>query len=278
MVRGCVTGRGFWFPAVIAAVLFLGTAVHAETFTVPGTGACESIVAELAEAFNRATPGDSVAIPPSTGSGGGIDAVRKGEAALARVARPLKDAEVKEGLVQILFARDVVAFVVGRQVKIKNLSASQLAAIFSGKFTDWKEVGGPAGPIRVVAREAGDSSLTVIQKHLEAFRNLAFSPQAKVLLYDRITVETLDRHRNSIGFATLSMMQWSNGGITPVSLDGVTPTRENVLAGRYPIEEPYSFVYRKELTPAAGRFVAFVFSPAGRRIIENRGLIAVDRR
>ncbi|MBE0558251.1 MAG: substrate-binding domain-containing protein, partial [Proteobacteria bacterium] len=171
-----------------------------------------------------------------------------------------------------------VAFVVGRQVRITNLSARQLAAIFSGKIADWREVGGPAGPIRVVTREPGDSSLIVIQKQLDAFRNLVFSPRAKVLLYDRITVETLDKYKHSIGFVTLSSMQRSNGGITPISLDGVAPTRENLLSGRYPLEEHYAFVYRKDPAPAAGRFLAFVFSPAGRGIIEKRGMIAVDRR
>ena len=268
----------FGFPAVVAAALLLETAVYAETLTVPGTGACEPIVSELAEAFNRANPGDRVTVPPSTGSGGGISAVLNGEAPLARVARPLKDSEEKEGLVQTVFARDAVAFVVGRQVKIANLSTRQLAAIFSGKIADWKEVGGPAGPIRVIVREPGDSSLIVIQKQLDAFHNLAFSPRAKVLLYDRATVEALDKYKNSIGFVTLSSMRWSNGGITPISLDGVAPTRQKLLSGRYRLEEHYAFVCRKDPAPAVGKFLAFVLSPAGRDIIEKRGMIAVDRR
>ncbi len=278
MRRGCLSGRSVWFPAVVATALLLEAAVYAETLTVPGTGACEPIVSELAEAFNKANPGDRVTVPPSTGSGGGISAVIKGEASLARVARPLKDSEEKEGLVRVVFARDVVAFVVGRQVKITNLSARQLAAIFSGKITDWKDVGGPAGPIRVIMREPGDSSLIVIQKQLGAFQNLGFSPRAKMLLYDRATVETLDKYKNSIGFVTLSSMRWSNGGITPISLDGVAPTRQNILSGRYRLEEHHAFVFRKDPSPAASRFLAFVFSPAGRGIIENGGLIAVDRR
>jgi phosphate transport system substrate-binding protein len=91
-------------------------------------------------------------------------------------------------------------------------------------------------------------------------------------------VETLDKYKNSIGFITMSAMQWSNGGIAPFSLDGVAPTRENILSGTYRLAEDYAFVYKKELAPAAGRFVDFVFSPAGRGIIERRGMIAADRR
>ncbi len=272
------TGWAFWLSAVAAAAALGGTPLHGETLTIPGTGACEPIVAELAEAFNRANPVDRVSVPASTGSGGGIAAVLKGETPLARVARPLKAAEEHEGLVRLPFARDVVVFVVGKGVKVRSLSVPQLAAIFSGKITDWQGVGGAPGPIRVVTREAGDSSLIVIQDRLEPFRTLSFSPQAKVLLYDRITVETLDKYKNSIGFVTHSSLRWSRGGLSPIALDGIAPTRENFRSGRYPLEEHYAFVTRETPGPLAERFLAFVYSPAGRGIIEQRGMIALERR
>jgi len=59
---------------------------------------------------------------------------------------------------------------------------------------------------------------------------------------------------------------------------GVVPNRENAVTGRYRLVEDYSLVFKKPLTPAAGRFVEFVFSPAGRKIIDGSGLIAVERR
>jgi phosphate transport system substrate-binding protein len=232
----------------------------------------------LAEAFNRINPEIKVTVPPSTGSGGGISVVLSGEASLARVARPLKPQEQEQGLAPLLFARDVVAFVVGRQVKVTNLTAAQLAAVFSGRIDNWKALGGQEGKIRVVTREPGDSSLTVIREQLKEFKNIAFSPEAKVILYDRMAVETIGKYKNAMGFVTTSSAKWSREGIRPISLAGVAPTRENVLAGKYPLCEDFSLVYRKELKPASRKFVDFVFSPEGRKVIEASGLIALDRR
>lgn len=61
-------------------ILFAAPPAWGETLSIPGTGACEPILADLAAAFNKAHPGDQVVVPRSSGSGGGIQAVLKGEA------------------------------------------------------------------------------------------------------------------------------------------------------------------------------------------------------
>jgi phosphate transport system substrate-binding protein len=145
-MKGCRWGRLFRrFGMPLAAWFLFAAPVFGETLTIPGTGACEPVLADLAAAFNRGNPGEQVTVPPSTGSGGGISSVLKEEASLARVARRLKTEEEKQGLVSIVFARDVVAFVVGREVKLSNLSSNQLEAIFSGKIDNWKAFGGQGG-------------------------------------------------------------------------------------------------------------------------------------
>jgi phosphate transport system substrate-binding protein len=264
--------------AWIAVRLLSAAPAFGETLHVPGTGACEPVMAALAEAFNRGNPAEQVVVPPSTGSGGGIEAVLRGEAFLARVARRLKAKEEEQGLVAIPFARDRVVFVVGRQVKVTNLSSEQLAAIFSGKIDHWKGVGGPEGKIRVIVREPGDSSLGVILEKLPAFKNIVFSPEAKVILFDQGAVEALDKYGNAIGFITTSSMKWSKGRIRPISLDGVAPTWENVRKGKYPLIEEFTLVCKKDPKPLAGKFINFVFSTEGKKVIETHGLLSVERR
>jgi phosphate transport system substrate-binding protein len=272
------TMNGLLFLALLAAGMLQGAEGFGATLAVPGTGACEVILTELAEAYNLGNPEEPINIPPSIGSGGGIKAVLDGEAQLARVARRLKAEEEQQGLVSLVFARDAVAFVVGKRVEISNMNAGQLAAIFTGKIDNWKDVGAGEGSIRVVGREPGDSSLSVIQEHLKEFKEIAFTPKAKIILYDRETVETLAKYKNSVGFIPLSAAKWAEGAIKQISLDGVAPTRVNVLAGTYRLVEDFAFVYKNELRPGAGRFVEFVFSEEGKKILEKNGLIAVDRR
>jgi phosphate transport system substrate-binding protein len=270
-----------WVPVLVllAALMVTGKAAFGKSLLIPGTGACEAILGDLAEAYNKSNPGDNIIVPKSTGSGGGIAAVLKGQAHLARVARPLKDAELQQGLVQLFFARDIVAFVVGKDVKVKNLNSDQLVAIFSGKIRNWKDVGGHSSPIRVISREPGDSSLAVIEEHIKEFRNMTSSPHAKVIIYDRETVETLAKYKNSVGYITMASALWAKGNINPIAVDSVAPTRENVLSGKYPLFEDFSFVYKKSsIEPLAKRFVDFVFSQEGKRVIESKGLIAIDRK
>jgi phosphate transport system substrate-binding protein len=269
---------GLFFLALLAVEMLPVAEGFGATLPIPGTGACEVVLTELAEAYNLGNPEEPINIPPSTGSGGGLKALLGGEAQLARVARRLKAEEEGQGVVHLVFARDAVAFVVGKQVEISNLNAGQLAAIFTGKIDNWKDVGGEAAVIRVIGREPGDSSLIVIQEHLKEFKEIAFTPKAKILLYDRDAVETLAKYKNSIGFIPMSSEKWAEGAIKPISLDGVAPIRANILAGTYRLVEDYAFVYKKELTPGAGRFVEFVFSKEGKNILEKNGLITVERR
>jgi len=169
------------------------------------------ILTELAKAYNWGNQEEPIQVPPSTGSGGGIKAVLAGEAQLARVALQLKTDEVQQGLISLVFARDVVAFVVGKEVGVSNLSAGQLAAIFTGKIENWQEVGARAAIIRVVGREPGDSSLNVIREHLKEFEGLSFTSKAKIALYDRDNLETLAKCKNSIGFIPMSAERWAKG-------------------------------------------------------------------
>jgi phosphate transport system substrate-binding protein len=274
--RRCLCGCGF--SVVLVALILLKAPVFGEELVIPGTGACEPILAELAAAFSKANPGDQVSVPPSNGSGGGINAVLKGEASLARVARPLKEKEEQQGLVYLMFARDAVAFVVGKDVSVSNLTTGQVIDIFSGAIEKWQDVGGGKGSIRVITREPGDSSLAVIQEHIKEFKNLQVAPKAKVIMYDQATVETLDKYKNSVGFITMSSKKWGKGGIKTVSFDSVAPSRDNIVSGKYRLVENYAFVYKKSLAPAAGKFVDFVFSKEGKKIMEGNGLIVADKK
>lgn len=262
-----------WRSAFLLLLLSLSWAGSAfpSPLEVPGTGACEAVLGKLAAAFNARHPGYAVAVPPSTGSGGGIRAVMEGEAALARVARPLEAGEAGAGLRYRAFARDAVVFAVGRDVTVESLTWEELAAIFSGRIKSWDEVGGPRAPIRLLLREEGDSSLREIRRQVREFREISFDKGAKVLYHDREMVEMLTKYRTAIGWLTLSSLEGT--GLRPLSLNGVAPTARNVASGRYWLTSEYAFVYREErLAGAVRAFVDFTLYGPGRRILEDSGL------
>jgi phosphate transport system substrate-binding protein len=265
---------------LLAAGIFFGlsSASGAATLTIPGTGACEAALRSVAAVYERSHPQAKVVIPPSVHSEGGIRQVIDGKAVLARVSRPLTPEEAGTGLTYRVFARDAVVFAVGAGVRTRNLTIRQLADIFSGKIGTWEQLNGGKGPIRVLYRQTGDSNLTRMQATFKEFRDLRFTPQGKALYYDHEMLDMLLKYGNSVGFLTLSSIHESGSPIQHLSIDGVAPTKENIVAGRYLLVTEYALVHRKgDLPPEAGGFIDFLFSGEGRASLAVHGLVPVEK-
>lgn len=248
------------------------------TLTIPGTGSCETVLKSVAAAYEKTHPWMQVVIPPSVHSGGGIRLVIEGKADLARVARGLRPEETGKGLMVRVFAKDAVVFAVGAGVRARNLTIRQIADIFSGKIRTWEELGAGKGLIRVLLREPGDSSIEVIQGKYPEIRDLRFTEHGKVTYHDWEMMEMLQKYRNAIGFLTLSSLGAVNPLVTAVGIDGIPPTKENILAGRYSLVVEYSLVYREgDLPPEARDFVNFLYSEAGGGTLSGHGLVPVAR-
>jgi len=250
----------------------------ATRLTVPGSGACEQVLNALAAAFNAQNPGVKVIVPRSTGTSGGIKAIRTGTHRLARAGRPLNNDELRTGLTFLPVADDAIVFAVGKNVGIDRLSAGQLADVFMGKITDWQQLGGQQSPIRVLIRQADETSMKNIRRHVTPFNDLVFCDQAKMAFHDYEMVDLLNKFPTSIGFLTMSSVAMPGNTMQPVGLDGVRPTADNLNSGDYPLKATYGMVYKKErLNALAGQFLAFIFSKNGNRVIRDIGLIPVPR-
>lgn len=162
-------------------------------------------------------------------------------------------------------------------MRARDLTIRPLADIFSGKIGTWEQVNGGKGPIRVLCRQAGDSDLTRLQETFKEFRDLRFTHGGKALYHDHEMHEMLRKYGNSVGFLTLSTINGSGTTILYLSLDGVAPTKENIVAGRYPLVTEYALVYRKGALPAeASGFIDFLFSGEGRKSLSGHGLVPVE--
>jgi phosphate transport system substrate-binding protein len=242
---------------------------------VVGTGACEEVLKKFAEAFNRTNTGYQVVIPPSIGSGGGIKAVGNDEYVLGRVARPLKEEEAHFGLSYLVFAKDGIVFAVGSDVNVKSLTEQQLADIFTGKVDNWKQVGGSSAPIRVLVREKGDSSRQIIDKHIPAFDQLEYGDQVKKVYHDYEMVDLFSKYPTAIGWLTASSV---NHDIHPIALNRIQPNPQNISSGEYPLAGTYAFIFKKKnLNDPAEKFIDFMFSDEGKKIMAINGLISVSR-
>ena len=266
------------FSLFVSAVLCLvSTSVFAEQLVVPGTGASEVILQELATAFNAENPGAEVIIPPSVGSGGGVRLVGTGEYDLGRVARPFKKAELDYGLNHLIFAKDVIVFAVGSKVGIDNLSSQELFDVYSGKITNWKDVGGNNTPVRLLVRDPEDTSYKIISQHIDLFKDIEVSTNAKIMFHDYEMVNGLNKYSTVIGWISNSSLKTVDLLVKPIAINNIAPTQQNVYDGSYSLIIEYALVYKEgRLSRLAKKFVEFIYSKKGNRILVNAGLVPVN--
>ena len=239
----------------------------AEEITIVGTGDGVAVLEAVGEAFTAQNPGVKITVPASIGSGGGIKTVGEDTFVLGRVARPIKEREASFGLEYMPFAKVPVTFFVNNSVSVSDLTFDQICDIYSGKITNWKEVGGSSGKIRVVRREDDDSSLLVLRASFPGFKDLKITEKSKTALHTQDCVEAVENKEGTIGFAPLDVLGGKN--VKPLSIGGVEP-----LDSSYPSLTTLALVYKKSNeTGNVGSFLSFIKSPAAKSSIKNAGAI-----
>ena len=127
-----------------------------------GSTSMEKVIGALSEQFMADNSGVTVTYDP-TGSGAGIEAATNGSADIGLSSRALKDEETANGLTGTTVALDGIAVIVNAGSKVENLTVEQIGKIFTGEITDWSEVGGDAGTISCIGREAGSLMRIVVK-------------------------------------------------------------------------------------------------------------------
>ena len=243
------------------------------TVSVIGSTSIQPFAEMLAEDFNKKNPDVYVEVQGG-GSTAGIQAVTSGIADIGTCSRDLKPEET--GFSTLTIARDGVAVVVHLTNPVANLTREQVKDLFSGRASNWKDVGGQDQPVRLITREEGSGTREAFTHLVMGKTRIASSAMTQP---SNGAVKELVRHDpNAIGFMSLGLV---GKELKAVSVDGVAPSTETVLSGKYPLVRPFLFVMKGEpstsLGPgpgeAAKRFIDFVLSPTGQEIVETEGLV-----
>ncbi len=249
--------------ALILGLIF-STNVAAETLVIPGTGDGVAVLEAVGGEFQKKT-GISVEIPKSIGSGGGVKAAGSEKVNLARVAREIKDKEKHFGLSYTPVFQIPTVFLVNSSVGIENLTEQQVLDIFSGKVTNWKDVGGSDGEIIVVRREEGDSSLGNLQKTFPGFKDITLTPTAFLAKKTYLMVAQIANRENTISFGPLDVALKNNLKILKIN------NKEASSAG-YPYYGTIGLVYKdNNLTDISQKYLAFITSAEAYPAIKNAG-------
>ncbi len=241
------------------------------TVATDGSTSMESVIGALGEAFMEAEPDVTFTYNP-TGSGSGIQAVSEGRCDIGLSSRALKDEEIESGLVETTLALDGIAIIVHPDNPVTDLDVETIAKIYTGEITDWADVGGEAGEIVLIGREAGSGTRDGFESITETEDACKYRQE---LTSTGDVITTVSQNPNAIGYASLASV---GDTVKALAVDGVEPTEETVMDGSYVVQRPFVLVTREdeELSDVAQAFFDFALSEDSAEIITLAGAVPVN--
>lgn len=236
-----------------------------------GSTSMEKVIGILGEAFEAENSGVTFTYNP-TGSGSGIQAVSEGRCDIGLSSRKLKDEEKSSGLTETVLAYDGIALIVNPENSVADLSLEDIAKIYTGEITNWKDVGGSDGEIVLIGREAGSGTRDGFESITKTEGKCQYRQE---LTSTGAVITTVSGNPSAIGYASLASV---NDTVKAVSVGGITPTEATVKDGTYKVQRPFMLVTKNgtELSEAAKAFYDFALSEKAREYITSAGVVPAN--
>lgn len=255
----------------VMAALAIGAAAQAQTLQIEGSTTVGPIADAFAEYFMSVYPDLSLTVR-KTGSGDGVAALIDGRCDIATSSRFMRPEEFQKAVannvlpVAHVVAMDGVCVVVHPSNPVKGLTTAQVRDIYAGKITNWNQVGGTNMPIVVISRDTSSGTY-------ETFESLIMrrTPMAANVEYVNANPQAQARvrtTRGAIGFVGLGFLE----GVKVLPIDGVTPTRQTVSNGTYPVSRPLFLFTNGYPQPGSmvHRYVSFHLTERGQELVESK--------
>jgi phosphate transport system substrate-binding protein len=279
--------RGWFILMILSLVTSAFAAKDKNSIQIKGSDTMVNLAQAWAEKYMEKNPTDFVAVTGG-GSGTGISSLISGTCDITMSSRNIKVKEIdlakQKGVnpYEIKVALDGLAVVVHPGNPVSRLTIEQLAGIFSGKITNWKEVGAEDKKIVVLSREVNSGTHVYFKEHVlrrnDPNSQEEFAPGALMLSSSQAIADEVANNSNSIGYYGMGYISPKQKAIA-VALDGkseyITPTVENVVSGKYPISRPLFFYSDKEPCGVVKNFIDFALSREGQDIVVKTDFVPI---
>ena len=260
--------------AVLATGLFgctKNTVSDTKTVSTDGSTSMEKVIGALGEVFQNENKDVKFTYNP-TGSGSGISAVSEGRCDIGLSSRALKDDEKASGLVETVLAYDGIAVIVHPENTVENLTMEQLADVYTGKITNWKELGGNDAEIVLIGREAGSGTRDGFESITDTKDKCVYRQE---LTSTGDVITTVSQNPDAVGYASLASVKDS---VKIVTVDGVMPTEDTVKDGSYAVQRPFVLVTKKDkpLSETAQKFFDYATSAKASEVIAAAGAVSAN--
>lgn len=248
-----------------------------KAITIKGSDTMVILGQRFAEEYMKRNRGVAIQVNGG-GSGTGIAALINGTVDLAQSSRPMKESETndvrtkrKVEVHETAVALDALAVFVSEQNRVKELTLDQLAAIYTGKTTNWKDVGGSDARIVLYGRENSSGTYEYFKEHV--LSGADFAPRTQTLAGTAAVINVVSRDRNGIGYGGIAYAQ----GVRAIAVrkdaasPAVEPKEENVRNGTYPVSRNLYFYSVASASPELQKYIQWCVSPEGQAVVKDVG-------
>lgn len=265
---------------VLILVAMLGAMNFVSAQKLKGSDTLLPLVQKESENYSKKNKGQNLTVTGG-GSGVGISSLIDGTADIAMASRAIKFEEklkLKEAgktPIEVIVAYDALAVVVNPGNKVTNLTREQLEAIFTGKITNWKEVGGE--DLKIVAYSRETSSGTYEFFKTDILKNKNYMASILSMPATGAIIQSVSQTKGAIGYVGLAYL---NKNVKPIhiSYDGqkyIEPSFDNAKNKTYPVVRPLYFYYVKGNEKVVKPFTDYILSTEGQSVVKEVGYIPV---
>lgn len=277
--------RFFRAAAPLIAMLLMPAflvAAAPERITIKGSDTMVILVQRWTEMFPDKTAVEFQVT--GGGSGVGIAALLNGTTDICASSRPMKPAEVEQmkakynykGL-EVRVARDGLAVYVHKSNKVKQLTMEQVRLIFTGKVTNWKQLGGADKPINLYSRENNSGTYEFFKEHVLLKQD--FAPQAQHMAGTAALINAVSKDPNAIGFGGAAYAK--NVKALAIAQEAgkpyIAPTEATILNAQYPISRFLYFYLSKRPEGNVKKFIDWVISKQGQKVVTDVGYYPIKK-
>ena len=246
----------------------------ADQIILDGSSGMLPLAKALAAAHRQRSSDPQVEIGNGLGTGARLRALAEGKIHIALASHGIKPEDVQKGGLKVIeVAKGAIVFAVNASVPVTNLTESQVCDAYSGRIRNWRPLGGPDSSVAVLTRPAAEVDPEVIRAKIGCFKELKEIETARVMARGGDMAKALAETPHALGMTSMTVVEQSAGKIRALTLNGTAPTAENVKSGRYLLTRDFLFVVKGEPTGPVKRFLDFVLSPEGDRVIQANGAV-----
>lgn len=257
---------------------------------VKGSDTMVNLGQAWAEAYMKAHSGSNVAVTGG-GSGTGIAAMIQGTTDIAEASRAMKDEEIaeakKRGIdpVQHEVALDALSVIVNPSNPVSKITIDQLSDIFTGKITNWKQLGGPDEKIVLLSRDKNSGSHVFFLEHVVRRGNdkgpEEYAKSALMLPSSEAIADQVATDKGTIGYVGLGYVDPKKHKALTVAKTAagpfVAPSINTAIDHTYPISRPLYWYTNGEPKDGIKSLLEFVLSPDGQKIVDKLGFAPIKK-